>query len=325
VAPKRPEPEREAAAPWRSRTFGVELDLCFPMPALIAAERPSGAPGCRLELALDEQIDAGWPFEEAQLRGLMSDGTARFEIHEHPVAGYLIDSSRYGRFRVSRDGAEVACAPNDPSGLHWWGLLIGQVLPLVAVLHGLEVLHASAVAIDGRAFAFSGMPGAGKSTLALNLGLAGAPLLCDDVIALRAQRERVIAEPGSALVNLRDDQLPLLDERNIDELGTVLGSTHKLHLRAARLAPPTPLGALYLLEPADPGATTTIDLVDPVDPRDLLAATFVPYVSFAHRLIAQMEIAALIGRSVPVFRVSVDRGAGPQALALQIHEHAIAT
>ncbi len=31
----------------------------------------------------------------------MSDGKARFEIHEHPLAGYLINSSRYGRFRVS--------------------------------------------------------------------------------------------------------------------------------------------------------------------------------------------------------------------------------
>src|ERR1700728_2239002 len=184
MAPKRP--EREAAAPWRSRAFGVELELCFPMPALIPAQTHSDPPDCRLELALDEEIDADWPFEEAELRGLMSDGKAKFEIHEHPLAGYLINSSRYGRFRVSRDGVDVACAPTDPSGWYWWGVLIGQVLPLIAVLHGLEILHASAVAIDGRALAFSGVPGAGKSTLAINLALSGAELLSDDVIALRA-------------------------------------------------------------------------------------------------------------------------------------------
>jgi len=322
MAPERS--EREAAAPWRSRAFGVELELRFPMPALIVAQAPSGAPDCRVGLAADEQIDAGWPFEEAQLRYLVSDGPARFEIHEHPLAGYLINSSQYGRFRVGRDGANVACAPTDSSDWYWWGLLIGQVLPLVAALQGLEVLHASAVAIDGQAFAFSGVPGAGKSTLALNLAVTGASLLSDDVIALRVQQEQVIAEPGSALVNLRDDQAEQIEGLGANGLGEMVGHSNKVHLRADRLAPPAPLGALYLLEPADPGATTTIDLVDPVDPRDLLAATFVPYVSFAHRVIAQLEIAALIQRSVPVFRVSVDRGAGPQALAHRIHDHAIA-
>jgi hypothetical protein len=55
MTPERP--EREAAAAWRSRAFGVDLELCFPMPALIAAPTPSGAPDCHLELALDEQID----------------------------------------------------------------------------------------------------------------------------------------------------------------------------------------------------------------------------------------------------------------------------
>ncbi len=316
--------EREPVAPWRSRAFGVELELRFPMPALIAAESGAETPGCHLELAPDEEIDAGWPREEAQLRGLMSDGVAKFEIYEHPLAGYLINSSRYGRFRVSSDGAHVSCAPTDPSEWYWWGLLIGQVLPLVAALHGLEVLHASAVTIDGRACAFSGVPGAGKSTLAVNLGLNGAPMLSDDAIALRVEGNRVIAEPGAALVNLREDQARQLRELGANGLGKVVGQSNKVHLRADRLAPPTPLGALYLLEPALPGSTTTIELVDPVDPRDLLAATFVPYVSFAHRVITQLEIAALIQRSVPVFKVEIDRGAGADALACRIHDHASA-
>jgi len=318
-------PERAAAAPWRSRAFGVELELCFAMPALVRAQEPAGAPDCRLELAAGGEIEVDWPHEEAQLRGLMSDGKAKFEIHEHALAGYLINSSRYGRFRVAHDGAHVRCAPTDPSDWYWWGLLIGQVLPLVAALHGLEVLHASAVAIDGWAFAFSGVPGAGKSTLAINLALSGAELLSDDVIALRANGERVIAEPGSALVNLRHEQARQLEEVGANKLGEVIGESNKLHLRADRLAPPTPLAALYLLAPALVGSATTIERIDPVDPRDLLTATFVPYVSFAGRLIAQLEIAAIIERSVPVYQVRIDRSAGPRALAQQIHDHALAT
>jgi hypothetical protein len=291
------------------------------MPALIASDA-SPVPDCRLELARNEEIDVGWPYEQAQLRGLMSDGVAKFEIHEHPLAGYLINSSRYGRFRVTRDGARVRCAPTDPSDWYWWGLLIGQVLPLVAALHGLEVLHASAVAIDGRAFAFSGVPAAGKSTLAVNLSLNGAAMLSDDVIALHVQEGGVIAEPGSALVNLREDQAIALERSGSNQLGTVVGASHKVHLRADRLAPAMPLSALYLLEPAVPGSATTIERVDPVDPRDLLTATFVPYVSFAQRVITQLEVAAQIERSVPVFRLKVDRGAGPDALAVRVHDHA---
>jgi len=316
--------ERETVSPWHSRAFGVELELCFPMPALIPARASTGAPDCRLELAAAEEIEVGWPREEAQLCGLMSDGKAKFEIHEHPLAGYLINSSRYGRFRITRDGAHVRCAPTDPSNWYWWGLLIGQVLPLVAVLHGLEVLHASGVVIDGRACAFSGAPGAGKSTLAVNLALGGAELLSDDVVALRVEEGRVIAEPGAALVNLREEQSRQLEDMGSNELGEVVGESNKVHLRADRLAPPTPLGALYLLEPAPAGSSTTIELENPVDPRDLLAATFVPYVSFAQRVITQLEIAALIERAVPVFGVKIDRGARPDALALRIYDHASA-
>jgi hypothetical protein len=323
MSPKRA--EREASAPWRSRAFGVELELRFPMPVLIATQASTGAPDCRLELAAEEEIEVGWPREEAQLRGLMSDGKAKFEIHEHARAGYLINSSRYGRFRVAHDGTHVRCAPTDPSDWYWWGVLIGQVLPLIAVLHRLEVLHASAVAINGRAFAFSGAPGAGKSTLAINLALGGAELLSDDVTALRADGERVIAEPGAALVNLRDDQAEQLERLGTNGLGEIVGQSNKVHLRADRLAPPAPLGALYLLDPAAPGESTTIQLLDPLDPRDVLGATFVPYVSFADRAIAQLEIAALVQRSIPVFRVSVDRDAGPQAFARRIHEHATTT
>ncbi len=201
--------------------------------------------------------------------------------------------------------------------------MIGQVLPLVSALHGLEVLHASAVAIDGRACAFSGVPGAGKSTLAINLGLGGAELLSDDVIALRVQGGRVIAEPGSALVNLREEQAEQLEDLGPNKLGEVVGESNKVHLRADRLAPPTALGALYLLEPAPAGSATTIERIDPVDPRDLLTATFVPYVSFAERVIAQLEIAALIERSVPVFQVQIDQ-AGALALAERVRTHASA-
>lgn len=314
-------PEREADPPWRSRAFGVELELSFPMPVLPATRGERGTAGCLLELADPDQIETDWPHEEAELRGLMSEGEARFEIHEHGLAGYLINSSRYGRFRISPDGSHVRCAPTDPSDWYWWGLLIGQVLPLVAALHGLEVLHASAVTLGDRAYAFSGVPGAGKSTLAINLALDGAELLSDDVIALRPSGGQVIAEPGSALVNLREDQAGRLANLGKNSLGKVVGKSNKVHLRVNQLAAPSPLAVLYLLAPAGNGCPTTFTRMDPVDPRELLTATFIPYVSFASRVITQLEIAALIERSVPVFKVEIDRSAGPEVFVRRIQDH----
>ena len=56
----------------------------------------------------------------------------------------------------------------------WQRFLIAQVLPFAAALHGLEVLHASAVTVAGRALALLGPSGAGKTSLALALCRTGA-------------------------------------------------------------------------------------------------------------------------------------------------------
>ena len=56
----------------------------------------------------------------------------------------------------------------DPDEETLW--LNGSVYAGVACLNGFLPLHASAVAVDGRAIAFTGPTGAGKSTLAAGLG-----------------------------------------------------------------------------------------------------------------------------------------------------------
>ena len=323
MAPERP--EREAVAPWRSRAFGVELELCFRVHSLVELTPSKRPADCVLRLAADTEIDADWPAEEAQLRGLTveDDGVTTFQIHEHATAGYLLASSILGRYRVLCDGTRVMCSPPKGPDWHWQRLLIGQVLPLLAVLHGLEVLHASAVAIDGMAIAFEGRPGAGKSTLAIHLAMDGATLLADDVVALRVSRGRLMAEPGAALVNIRHEQVALLGGGEIDALGTVLGASDKLHLKVSRLASVLPLEALYLLEPGA-AAETTIVLVERPDPRVLLGSTFVPYVTSAARMMAQLEIAALLAQTVPVFRIGIGRSEGPANLADRVRRHALA-
>ena len=56
-----------------------------------------------------------------------------------------------------------------------------------------DILHASCVAIDGRAVLIKGPSGSGKSALALNLMALGCDLVADDQTALTATPEGVLA------------------------------------------------------------------------------------------------------------------------------------
>lgn len=63
-------------------------------------------------------------------------------------------------------------------------------------------VHASAVAIGGRALLLLGAPGCGKSDLALRLIDRGATLIADDRVRLDADGDRLLASPPPALAGL---------------------------------------------------------------------------------------------------------------------------
>ncbi len=67
---------------------------------------------------------------------------------------------------------------------------------------GFEAFHASCVAVGGRAVAFLGESGYGKSTLAALFLKNGFPLLTDDVFAVQKKRTRFLTSPGAAQIKL---------------------------------------------------------------------------------------------------------------------------
>src|SRR5580692_542597 len=99
------------------------------------------------------------------------------------------DGSEYLRwpnlfeFMVSHDGRSVACGLLDRASLEsFQTYLLGQVLSFALVRQGCEPLHATAVVVEGKAVAFLGESGYGKSTLAAAFLQHGHHILTDDLL-----------------------------------------------------------------------------------------------------------------------------------------------
>ena len=88
--------------------------------------------------------------------------------------------------------------------------LNGSVYSAIASINGLVPIHASAVSIEGRVFAFTGPGGAGKSTLVAGLAKVGLPMFCDDTLVLDpSSRDRLMCLPGHKRLKLRPDAVEL--------------------------------------------------------------------------------------------------------------------
>src|SRR5207245_2121597 len=80
--------------------------------------------------------------------------------------------------------------------------LLGPALALLLVQRGLLVLHASAVEVAGRAIAFLGESGQGKSTTAAAFHACGHPVVADDVVAVQIEDGGPLIYPGLPQLNL---------------------------------------------------------------------------------------------------------------------------
>jgi serine kinase of HPr protein (carbohydrate metabolism regulator) len=72
----------------------------------------------------------------------------------------------------------------------------------ITIPTGPILVHATAIAIDGRAVLLRGPSGAGKSDLALRLIDSGARLVADDQAELRRTGERVMVRAPAAIAGL---------------------------------------------------------------------------------------------------------------------------
>lgn len=124
-----------------------------------------------------------------------------------------------------------------------------------------ETVHATAVAIGGRAVLIAGRSGAGKSDLALRLIDRGAILVSDDQTMVIRRDGRLLASPPVTLAGRMEVRglgivdLPHAADVEVALVVTVDGTPERLPLTASerRLAGVTvPMVALAALEPSAP-------------------------------------------------------------------------
>lgn len=313
---------RPAPDAWRSHAFGLQIEGSFPAPGLPPGAPAGELPATRLDVVAAEEIDAGWPADEAArvLEEHLGGSRPARTIDHHPEAGYRLYARHFGLARVSADGAEVRCAPPDVAPWRWQRFLVGRVLPWASVLRGREVLHAGAVSIDGRAVAVVGPTGGGKSSLVLRLVLGGARFVTDDVLALDRAEGGLRAHAGAAIVSVRPAEKDRLGGAERRRLGRLLGHSEKSYYEVARVDAPVPLAAIYFLVPGAPDEPPVAPFA--VDARTLLGSTFVLGVQTPERLRNQLDVCAELARTVPAFHARVAPGRDAAALAAAIARHA---
>ena len=307
--------------PGHARAFG--LDVLGDIGTLgLPASASSGARRTEVEIVSEAELDACWPRDGARRLFSLGEDGAPFEqsIDLHPEAGFRLFARGVGTAVVSSSGERILSAAAGPVDRLWRRFLVGRILPLAAVLQGLEIFHASAVSIAGRVFGFVGPSGVGKTSLAARLVLRGATFHTDDVLALEGAGDGVRAHAGAATMAVRPAEYAQLSDPDRRRLGKVVDNEGKSYITIEPPGEPLPVGGLYFLRRTAEGEALSIDGTPPPS-ATVLGSSFLPSVRTPALLASQLEICARLAREVPLSRIAIPPTVDAAELAERIEEH----
>ncbi len=164
-----------------------------------------GAPDLTFYLA-DTPPAIGWDADAP-----VYASSSRLDSGEHLVYVYRRGDFHVLRFTEVADfylwPRAIICHLLDPAYEYRVEIdLLGVAFSLWLELQGILALHASAVAVGGRAAVFLSTNGGGKSSLAASLMQAGCPLLTDDVLPVERRGEDFWGHPGYPQMRMWPDQ-----------------------------------------------------------------------------------------------------------------------
>jgi len=234
-------------------------------------------------------------------------------------SGVLDDGAIYLRwtglfeFLVSKDGRRIDYLGADTAALDSFvAYLLGQVLSFSLIARGIEALHATVVAVDGRAVGFVGDCGSGKSTLAAAMLSRGFPLVTDDLMVLAPAGRHWTVQPGIPRIKL----FPSVARRVLGRqgIGTPMNrGTSKLVLPLDGPQATTsefPLDAIYAIDSARarrPRGPAVQSLHGSRALIEVVRAAFNLIVTDRDRVANQFAFATRVSSSVPIRRLTYPR------------------
>ena len=311
----------------RTRAFGVDLESTFPLPGLEPAPLRGDGRSLSLDLGSQADVEAGFPEHPERIAELVHDGRLIASVDDGGEDGYLAHAFDFGHARLSPDGRRILISPFDEPSWIWQRYLTGQLLPLAALLQGIEVFHACVLGLEGKAaIAIVAPSGIGKTTMVLRLALEGLDFMADDVLAIEPHEGGVRAHPGVGLANVRPGADDLLERLEQSGLAAPVGRNEReTRISIRRFTEPLPLASLFVLNRFVDDRPLEIESLSPVDPRVLLASTFNFAVRTPERLARQLDVCAHLERSVSVHKVTCGIGVPPEEVVKVILEQASAS
>ncbi len=197
---------------------------------------------------------------------------------EEICAHFLTPSGYYLRYGFVEfiiefeEEVRIYCYPSRISPKLIWGIFVSDVVPYVLESERINVLHSSAVVLDGSGIAFVGYPGSGKSTLAAYCLKEGFPLLADDRLPIAVSKDRVWAIPNFPGIRISEDvgklffgdiaaRLPKVHPKGLKRFFYFGSNRRESSLRFQ--ADPVTLENIYVLKPDSDNIA-----IDSLSPKD---------------------------------------------------------
>lgn len=230
------------------------------------------------------------------------------------AAGALLNVPGAGRYLI-RDGREIVVEPApDATDRNMRLYLLGSAIGALLHQRGILPLHANAMDFGGKAVAFMGASGAGKSTMAAWFHDRGIIVLADDVCAVRFEEGVPFAEPGIPRLRLWRDALEASGRAAAGyDLSFDDAEKYNVPTQTAPARDALPLRAVYLLDEPDPdrGETAIRRLNGAATAEALIANTYRGgYIEMLTESSAHFRACLALAAAVPVFAVSRAWGAG---------------
>jgi hypothetical protein len=269
------------------QVYGLRIRSEIPLPELFGA-KDEGDP--------DVTIRRGKLPAAGTAAGIQGEGDA-----------LLLTVPDVARYRIEAGRTIIVDPEPDVPERNLRLFLLGSAFGALLHQRGLLPLHANAVEIDGRAVAFMGESGAGKSTIAAWFHDRGFRVIADDVCVVQFDDEgRVLACPGLPRLRLWVEALELMGRAASGFHPSYVGETEfdkfdvpiepELATRSA-----IPLLAAYVLERAD---ELSIEPLSGVEAAEAVFANTYrgSYVSATKGHRDHWNSAVRLVRSTPIFR-----------------------